>query len=97
MTNKEQVLEILNICFKNSKSKDDFFEKLKVKGLTTYTRSGKMTGIVFKNKKHRLARLGYNETILNELDKSYSRNQELGNIRKQSKENVINKENKLSR
>lgn len=97
LTDKEQVLEILNICFKNSKSKDDFFLKLKERGLTTYMRSSKLTGILFQNKKHRLARLGYNETILNELDKSFARNQDLSDIRKQLKEKTINKDNKLSR
>ena len=97
LTDKQQVLEILNTCFAKSKSKDDFFLKLNERGLTTYIRSGKLTGILFQNKKHRLARLGYNENILNELDKSFARNQDLHDIRKQSKEKTINKDNKLSR
>jgi Relaxase/Mobilisation nuclease domain len=97
MTDKEQVLEILNTCFKNSKSKDDFFLKLKERGLTTYMRSGKMTGIVFKNKKHRLARLGYDNTVLQGLDKTLTRERDLGEIRKTSKERDISHDKNITR
>jgi hypothetical protein len=89
MTDKDQVLEILNACFKQAKSKDDFFEKLKDKEITTYMRSGKLTGILYKNKKHRLARLGFDEEQLQKLDKAQDRNKELRELRGDSKDKNI--------
>jgi hypothetical protein len=81
ITDKEQVLELLNTCFNKAKSKEDFFIKLQGYGLSTYTRSGKLTGLVYKNKKHRLGRLGFTEEKLNKLNLLKNRSLELDQIR----------------
>ena len=43
-TDKEQILGILEDCFKKSVLKSTFFELLKLSGLKTYERGGKTTG-----------------------------------------------------
>lgn len=86
MTDKELVLEILNTCYQQATSKEDFFNRLKDKELTTYIRSGKLTGVLHKNRKHRLGRLGFTEERLEGLNKLTTREKELNEIRKKMKE-----------
>ena len=90
-TDKEQLIGMLKTCYKKANSKDDFFENLKESGLKTYIRGGKITGIVFCNKKFRLKRLGFTEERLQELDKSLIREKGLGELRKKSKEKIISR------
>ena len=90
-TDKEQLIGMLKTCYKKANSKDDFFENLKESGLKTYIWGGKITGIVFCNKKFRLKRLGFTEERLQELDKSLIREKGLGELRKKSKEKIISR------
>lgn len=73
---KEEVKAILEECYQASLSRNDFFEKVKERGLETYERGGKIAGIA--DERHmRFSTLGYDETKLLELDKSQQRLQEL--------------------
>lgn len=90
-TDKEQLLGILKSCYKKAISKDDFFENIKECGLKTYIRGGRITGIVFNNKKFRLKRLGFTDERLQYLDRSLNRDKEIGELRKKSKGKIINR------
>ena len=91
MSDKEIVIEKLNACYKQAISTEDFFQRLKVCGLTTYVRGGKLTGVLHKNRKHRLARLGFTEERLKHLDKSMNRSRELEELRRKNKQKNINR------
>jgi len=90
-TDKEQLIGMLKTCYKKANSKDDFFEMLKESGVKTYIRGGKISGVVFCNKKFRLKRLGFTDDRLQELDKSLKREKGLSELRKKSKEKIISR------
>src|ERR1019366_454804 len=60
-TQKEQLIGILNTCYKQSNSKENFWELLKECKLKVYERGGKISGLNFANKKFRFSRLGFTE------------------------------------
>lgn len=90
-SDKEQLIGMLKTCYKKAVSKDDFYENLKLSGLSTYIRGGKISGIVFNNKKFRINRLGFTEERLDYLDKSIKRDKDIEEIRKKSKDKIINR------
>lgn len=94
-TDKNLILGILQTSCKNALSKTNFFENLNLNDISTYSRNGKVTGVVYKSRKFRFSRLGFAEERLIELDKSIIRGKELRNIREKekgkSREQEINK------
>ena len=94
-TDKEQLIGMLKTCYKKSESKNEFYEYMKECGLQEYIRGGRISGIVFNNKKYRLKTLGFTEERLQMLDKSINRENELKNIR--SKEKNKTKDKNISR
>ncbi len=90
-TDKEQLIGMLKTCYKKAVSKDDFYENLKTCGLTTYIRGGKISGIIFNDKKFRINRLGFTEERLEELNKSMNRNKDISELREKAKDNIINR------
>ena len=90
-TDKEHLLGMLKTCYKKAESRDDFYENLKACGLNTYIRGGKISGIVFNNKKFRINRLGFTEERLEELNKTINRSNDIGELRKKSKDKIINR------
>ena len=91
MTDKEKVIEMLNACYMKAISKDEFFKNLSGCGLNTYIRGGKVSGIVFNERKFRLKRLGFTDERLQELEKYFNRDKELSELRTKSKERIINR------
>ena len=89
-TDKEQLLGMLKTCYKKAYSRANFYENIHECGLTTYIRGGKISGIIFNNKKFRINRLGFNEERLEELNKAINRGKDIKELRKKSKENIIN-------
>ena len=86
---KEKVIGILNICFKKAKSIESFCKLLGESGLKTYERSGKTTGVVFKNYKFRFSRLGFTEERFLNLIKTLMRERGLKELRnKESKKQL---------
>jgi len=90
-TDKEQLIGMLKTCYKKANSRNDFFENLKECGLKTYIRGGRISGIVFSNKKFRLKRLGFTDERLQELDKSLIREKGLSKLRGKTKEKIISR------
>lgn len=81
LTDKDTVLGLLTTCYQKSASKQAFFALLTRNNLKTYTRSGKLVGVVYKGKKHRLGRLGFTPEMLNQLDLTKDRANHLKQIR----------------
>jgi hypothetical protein len=91
-TDKEQVIGMLKTCYKKANSKEDFFDLLKESGLSTYVRGGRISGIIFSNKKFRLNRLGFTDERLQELNKTLKRTKELSIMQERgTKERTINR------
>lgn len=80
-TNKDKVISALNNCYKKANSKDNFFELLLEYGLTTYIRGGRVSGIIFQDRKFRLKTLGFTEEKLNELNLRQDRSNDIDFIR----------------
>jgi hypothetical protein len=90
-TDKETIIGIMKTCYKKAVSKNEFYNLLKECGLTTYVRGGKVSGIVFNNKKFRIKRLGFTEERLQELDIYFNRDKALSKIRGKSKDIISNR------
>lgn len=82
-SHREQIISILNNCYKKTRSRDEFFRMLSENGLQTYMRGGKTTGIILKNRKFRLKRLGLSQEMLNELNLEIRRKHELERLRRE--------------
>jgi hypothetical protein len=80
-SDKGQVIGMLKTFYKKASSREDFFEMLKESSLTSYSRGGKLTGVLYQGRKFRLGRLGFTDERLNELDKSFRRGKELQKVR----------------
>ena len=89
---KEKIIETLQTCYKKAFSKEDFFELLKESKLSSYSRGGKVTGIVYQGRKFRFSTLGFTDEKLKELDKSIERERELQKVRERRKEKSPNRE-----
>ncbi|MCY1660905.1 relaxase/mobilization nuclease domain-containing protein [Chryseobacterium sp. SL1] len=78
ISEKQELLKVLEEAFTISKSEKDFYKKLQEKGLQLYSRNGKITGIKGK-RKFRFKTLGYTPEILQqlELDPSLRKRREL--------------------
>lgn len=85
-TNKNQILGILQTSYKTALSKKQFFESLNLNDVSTYSRNGKITGVIYKGRKFRFKRLGFAEGKLNELDTIHEKFNELKRIRGKSRE-----------
>lgn len=82
-SDKEQLLAMLETCYTQANSKDDFFENIKECGLKTYERSGTMTGVWYENKKFRFSRLGYTREKLEDLEAGMKKSREIQKLRKE--------------
>jgi len=78
---KENVREAIESCLKTSRSKNEFYTKLKETGLEIYKRSGKITGVTLDNMKFRFARLGFTNERLEDLNHSDTRRKDLNELR----------------
>ncbi len=83
---KEKIIETLQTCYKKVFSKESFFELLNESGLSSYSRGGKVTGILYQGRKFRFSTLGFTDEKLKELDKSIEREKELRRLRENGNE-----------
>lgn len=81
VSEKQQILYILEQTFKTALSEKDFYAKIQSCGLELYTRNGKMIGIQAK-RKFRFKTLGYTSEVLKELDENITLNRRLEMLRK---------------
>lgn len=87
-TDKEQVLRILKDCYHRAISKEDFFEMMKESGLEVYSRGGKISGVIYANRKFRFKRIGIAQEILEGLDVGRERGRELEKLRVSKGKNI---------
>ncbi len=80
-TDKEKIFGILQTSYSNALSKSLFFENLSANDVSTYSRNGRLTGVVYKRRKFRFSRLGFDLEKLNALDKSQNRLKEIRDTR----------------
>lgn len=78
---KQQLLVLLEEVFKTAKSEQDFYQKLQYRGVSLYSRNGKITGIE-GNRKFRFIGLGYTPEILQSLELDLTGQQRLELIQK---------------
>jgi len=95
-TEKEQIIGMLKTCYKAAKSKEDFYKKITDCGLKTYSRRGKITGVIFHNQKFRINRLGFTDERLEDLNRSFKRKDDL-NISREKKEATKEKRRNITR
>lgn len=62
-TDKDQLIEIMKVCYKKACSIESFYELLEDRKISTYERAGKVTGVVFNKKKFRFSKLGVDEKL----------------------------------
>jgi len=87
-TDKEKVITLLEGCYTQAFSMDDFLGLLKDSGATPYIRSGKTTGIVFNGRKYRFNRHGITQERIEALGKSIERGKDLEGIKKRKTKNL---------
>jgi hypothetical protein len=87
-SDKSLLIGILKTSYKKALSKTDFFEILHLPDVSTYSRSGKVTGVVYKGRKFRFSRLGFAVERLDELDKSILRGKEISEARGRKGKNI---------
>ncbi len=88
VSNKQQLISILEKAFSKAISEADFYKKLQQKNLELYSRNGNIVGVKLK-RKFRFKTLGYNKSVLQELDKNLTQNKRLNmlkSIRKHQQE-----------
>ena len=66
---KQEIVNQLENCFKTAKSEQEFYQKLQNNGLVLYSRGGKITGVQGK-RKFRFKTLGYTVEILHQLEQN---------------------------
>lgn len=69
ITEKQQVIKMLEAEFKTAKSQADFYAKIQQKRFKVYSRNGKITGIEGK-RKFRFRTLGYTAEVLQSLEQN---------------------------
>jgi len=84
-SDKEQLLGILKTCYKKANSKETFFELLAECGVKNYERGGRVSGVVFQERKFRLKSLGYGEERIYDLDNTIYRMKELNSVRNKTR------------
>ena len=68
-SDKDIIHGILNECYQKADSPEQFFDFVKGKGIELYERGQKVTGLIFKNRKFRFNKLGYDQERINELSR----------------------------
>ena len=81
MSEKQQLLSILEATYKTASSQKGFYQKLEEQNIKLYARNGNITGIQGK-RKFRFKTLGYTSEVLAELDQNITLNKRLEILRK---------------
>lgn len=90
-TQKSRIIEILEQCFSQAKSPEDFYKQVERKGIEIYRRNGKITGVRY-GRKYRLNRLGFNQDHIAMLDREVFRLKEIQKLRGNTIQSEIDKE-----
>ena len=87
-THKEQLVFLLDQCFGEALSKEDFYEHVRSHGHEVYERGGKTTGVWYEGRKYRFNRLGFTQDRLTELDQQREKLNELTELRQAKSRSV---------
>lgn len=71
VSDKQQLIAVLENTYSKVTSEAEFYKQLQKQKLELYSRNDKIAGIVLK-RKYRFKILGYDKTVLKELDKNMS-------------------------
>ena len=80
------MIGMLKTCYKKANSKDDFFDMLNECRLSTYIRGGRISGVVFSERKFRLKTLGFTEDRIEGLNHELKKNKEMQGVRIKKRE-----------
>ncbi len=81
VSNKQQLITALEQVYSKASSEEDFYKQIQEKDLKIYSRNDIIVGIKLK-RKFRFKTLGYDKTILQELNKNLSQNKRLNTIKR---------------
>ena len=82
---KRYLSAILKTCYKKANSIKTFDSLIKDSGLKTYQRGGRLSGVVYNDRKYRLQKLGFNKDRLQELEKFSERRGDMRKFREREK------------
>lgn len=80
---KQYLSSILIACYKKANSIKTFDSLIQEFGLKTYQRSGRLSGVVFNERKYRLQKFGFSPDWIKELEKLSGRRGDIRKIRLQ--------------
>jgi predicted DNA-binding protein (MmcQ/YjbR family) len=86
-TKREEVIALIKSCSLNTSSQEEFFARLKACKLQHYERGGRITGIVYDEKKYRFKRLGID--LAHVISTEKKRKRELGKSRNKKQARII--------
>ena len=81
VSDKRQLISILEKTYTKASSEKDFYKRLKAERLELYSRNSKTVGVKL-NRKFRFKTLGYDKSVLQELDKNLSKNKRLNTLKR---------------
>ena len=82
---KRYISAILKTCYKKANSVKSFESLIQDSGLITYRRGGRLSGLIFNERRYRLSKLGFDVQHLNFLERNTVRKSELGIIRRKGR------------
>lgn len=77
VSQRETVQDVVEACYRKSKSSDEFYVRLKERGLETYVRGGKIYGVITNGKRYR-----FNTICTAEMIRILNRTDDLKRLRK---------------
>ena len=97
-SHKQKIKEKIKTCFEQSKSQQDFLDRLRSENIPHYERNGIPQGIIFEDMKFRFSRLDFSKDQFNELPKDMSQEEramdEIRNIRESRTDKSKDKDEK---
>jgi len=76
VSNKQQLISILEQTYSKATSQTDFYKRLQEQNINLYSRNNQIVGVKL-GRKFRFKTLGYDKSILQELDKNLTQNKRL--------------------
>ena len=87
-TDKEFLQKVITHCRERANSDEHFYELLKKQKLNTYKRAGKITGVLYNNRKFRFGRIENPDLNKSLKDKSKIRNSEISQLRSKKSKTI---------
>ena len=80
-TDKEFLQKVITHCRERANSDEHFYELLKKQKLNTYKRAGKITGVLYNNRKFRFSRMELGNGQFKSLHMVNTKNNEIQQVR----------------